>query len=203
MKTTPYHRQQGIVLIVAMIMLVIMSILGISSVRTVALEEKMSAAALDYNIALQAAEAALIAGQQDARNRTGGITPDPGATATDCPGGNAVAPSNGYVSTIYRCADNWMAGKDSTWWSANSRLLANSNSGANLGPLAGNNTRYLIEYRGTQICKPKSGEIADKGACLSKNPDPSCSCYLFRITARANPANGRADVMLQTLFTTY
>ncbi len=192
--------QRGIVLIVAMIMLVIMSILGISSVRNIALEERMSAASHDRNIALQAAEAALLAGEQDARKKTN-LTVDPDVEF----GAGACAPVivNGYVATPIRaCASDWMTDSSLMNWATQSRKL--DKSSVNLGTLAGDNTRYLIEFRGTQVCKAKAGESAPTD-CEKNNSDPFCNCNLFRITAMSNPGNSndRASVMLQTLLTTY
>lgn len=194
----PYSKQQGIVLIVAMIMLIIMSILGISSVRRIALEEKMSAASHDRSIALQAAEAALLAGEQDARNRTN-LTIN--AEVEFGTGTCTPVITNGFVATpIQSCAPDWMTNTALINWSTQARQLAKS--AVNLGDLAGDNTRYLIEYRGTQVCKPKAGEAAPTD-CETNKSDPFCNCHLFRITAMSNPTNDRANVMLQTLFTTY
>lgn len=55
--------QRGMALITALVLLVIMTLLGITGVRTAVLEEKMSAASYDRNLAFQAAEAALRDGE--------------------------------------------------------------------------------------------------------------------------------------------
>lgn len=191
-------KQNGIVLIVAMIMLVIMSILGISSVRNIALEERMSAASHDRSIALQAAEAALLAGEQDARNKTGlAVNPEVEFAAGAC------APTivNGFVATPIRaCSSDWMTDSKLINWTTQARKL--DKASVNLGPLAGDNTRYLIEFRGTQVCKAKAGEAMETD-CEKDKTNPFCYCNLFRITAMSNPSNDRANVMLQTLLTTY
>ncbi len=197
--TAPPLKQRGIVLIVAMIMLVIMSILGISSVRNIALEERMSAASYDRNIALQAAEAALLAGERDAKNKTNMVV-DPDVEF----GAGACAPviANGYVATPIRaCSSDWMTDSGLINWTTQTRKL--DKASVNLGALAGDNTRYLIEYRGTQTCKPNTGETAKDCSRPEKRSDPFCNCNLFRITAISNPSNDRARVMLQTLLTTY
>lgn len=197
-KPPPSKKQRGIVLIVAMIMLVIMSIFGISSVRNIALEESMSAASHDRSIALQAAEAALLAGEQDARNKTGlAVDPDVAFGAGAC----APVIVNGFVATPIRaCPSDWMTNSSLINWTAQTRKL--DKTSVNLGTLAGDNTRYLIEFRGTQVCKAKAGEAAPAD-CEKNKSDPFCNCNLFRITAMSNPSNDRANVMLQTLLTTY
>lgn len=55
--------QAGTVLLVALIMLLVMSLLGLNSLRGTSLEERMAGNWRDQNLALQAAEAALRAGE--------------------------------------------------------------------------------------------------------------------------------------------
>lgn len=53
------HRQQGMVLLVGLIILVVLSLLAISSIRSTTLEERMTGNSQDQQIAFQVAEAAL------------------------------------------------------------------------------------------------------------------------------------------------
>lgn len=53
------HQQAGAVLIISLIMLLLMTIIGISSTQSTGLEEKMAGNVRDKNIAFQAAESAL------------------------------------------------------------------------------------------------------------------------------------------------
>lgn len=185
--------QRGIILVVAMVMLVIMSIIGVSSVRSVALEERMSGASHDRSIALQAAEAALLAGETDARNRVGlnGFDPE-AATVAGVP-----AINNGFVATPTTQSPDWVLGID---WQNNARELTN----VDLGNLAGTRPRYLIEYRGQAVCKSLNANEATADCSTPEGKlSPTCNCYLFRITARSNPGQGRAEVILQSLFTTF
>lgn len=61
-----YHgqKQQGAVLIVALIMLLLLTIIGLSSMRGTVLQENMAGNMRDSNLALQASEAALRKGEQ-------------------------------------------------------------------------------------------------------------------------------------------
>ena len=52
------HAQRGAVLIMALVLLLAMTLLGLTGVRTIVQEEKMAAATQDRNLAFQAAEAA-------------------------------------------------------------------------------------------------------------------------------------------------
>ncbi|MBF0264573.1 MAG: pilus assembly protein PilX [Gammaproteobacteria bacterium] len=56
-------RQQGAILVTSLIFLVVLTVLGLSGARTSLLEEKMSANFKDKNLAFQAAETALRAGE--------------------------------------------------------------------------------------------------------------------------------------------
>lgn len=199
--------QSGVVLIVALVMLVIMSILGITSVRTVALEEKMSAAAHDRSIALRAAEAALLAGQRESefanRAASGIVLPErlDGASLTytsDIP-----AINQGYAATHDRIlADDWMV--DGVDWTNNNQTRTLSNT-VDLGPLVTDEPRYFIEYRGMTSCFAPElrDELLPSGDVVSKGIEPPpLDCRLFRITARSQPAGGRAVVFLQSLYAT-
>jgi type IV pilus assembly protein PilX len=54
------NRQQGAVLVIAMLILIVMTLIGVSSMNSSLLEERMARNARDMNTALQAAEAALV-----------------------------------------------------------------------------------------------------------------------------------------------
>jgi len=62
--STPTHQaQQGSVLVVSLLILLIMSIIGVSSMQNTLLEERMAGNLKDQNIALEAAESALRDGE--------------------------------------------------------------------------------------------------------------------------------------------
>ncbi len=52
-------RQQGVALFISLVMLLILTILGVSAVQTTALQERMSRNSIDNNLAFQAAESAV------------------------------------------------------------------------------------------------------------------------------------------------
>lgn len=56
-------RQRGVVLIVSLILLMVLTLIGVTAMQTSSLEERMTGNALDKNIAFQAAEAALRVGE--------------------------------------------------------------------------------------------------------------------------------------------
>jgi len=63
LKITSLQKQNGAVLIVSLVMLVLMTIISLSSMRVTTLEEKMAGNALNTNLAFQAAETALRAAE--------------------------------------------------------------------------------------------------------------------------------------------
>jgi Tfp pilus assembly protein PilX len=60
------HRQSGMVLIVSLIILLLLTIIGVSGLRTTNLEERMAGNDRDQSVAFQAAETALRAGEAQA-----------------------------------------------------------------------------------------------------------------------------------------
>ncbi|MGD3191422.1 PilX N-terminal domain-containing pilus assembly protein [Xanthomonas citri pv. citri] len=93
-------RQQGVSLVVVLILLLIMTLLGSAVLRSTVLEERMSANLVDRNLSFQAAEAALREGEALAASRTNaehaaiaaaaaggacanGVCPRPDATAVE------------------------------------------------------------------------------------------------------------------------
>ncbi len=57
---SPARRQQGVALFLALVVLLLITILGVSGLQTTTLEERMAANARDRDLAFQAAEAALM-----------------------------------------------------------------------------------------------------------------------------------------------
>jgi len=76
------YRQRGISLMLSLVLLVVLSLLGLSAMQNGTLQERMSNNLRDRNIALQAAELAL----RDAERDLGSLLAD---NATFCPAGGA------------------------------------------------------------------------------------------------------------------
>ncbi len=60
-----YKKQQGVVLVISLIMLLLMTIVGVTSMQTTILQEKMAGNLRDKHIAFNSAEAALQQGEAD------------------------------------------------------------------------------------------------------------------------------------------
>lgn len=85
---TPQRRQSGAILVIALMFLVLLTIIGVSSISGVTLEEKMAGNLYQQNIAFQAAESALRDAEIDLEAGIGGSGPlgtnrDPMTIATN------------------------------------------------------------------------------------------------------------------------
>lgn len=64
-----YHSQKGAVLIIALIMLLLLTVIGLASMRGTSLQESMSGNLRDSSLALQASEASLRKGEAEVTSR--------------------------------------------------------------------------------------------------------------------------------------
>ena len=191
-------RQRGVVLVVTLIVLVLVSILGVSSVRNVTFQERMTGQALDRNIAFQAAEAALREGETLALAQSQATTVN-----ADFPSGrrgNTVDTSmrNGLFEDLdpnscnaSPCADGLCSQPDLSctprWFDP---AVSWRTATTALGFGSGNAPQFIVEFLG------------DDFACDPGNPLSSENCSHYRITARGQPGDGRADVLLQSVYMT-
>jgi Tfp pilus assembly protein PilX len=76
------HKQQGAVLAVSLIILLVLTVLGITAMRGVSLQEKMSANAMNRSSAFSASESAAIGAAADPNNLAAALTADHDVTVT-------------------------------------------------------------------------------------------------------------------------
>jgi type IV pilus assembly protein PilX len=186
--------ESGATLIVALLLLLIMSMLAVTGVRTVTLEEKMASSAYDRNIIFQSVEAALRLGEEqaEAESKTGpynsgfpnyGIYVD---NNDNCPGNAITNCSNGLCPQPDKdCQPRW----------ENPSFLDDDNQWAvaslSVGGLAGNPPKYIVEWLGASF------------PCREGDPNPANNqCHRYRVTARSNAGEGRAAVTLQSIYAT-
>ena len=163
-------RQQGAVLVTVLVLLLVMTLLGIVSLRTTLVEERMSADMYDRSLAFQAAEAGLRAGESLAATR-------PNLTGP-CSNGRC-----GYPVTT--AADVW---KDETVWT-NAPTATVDLDGAVASP------KYIIELLADQV--PAKGTCTTSGDISETSCGGTERRY--RITSRSTQS-GRAAVTLQSVF---
>ena len=185
MRHSNLPRQQGAALMVALILLVVMTLLGLASIRIVLQEERMAGNAYDRSLAFQAAEAALRVGEATAlaQSKTTapnkdfpayGLYADPDATCGgSCADGLCTQPDKD-------CVPRWEDLAFAGWKKATGLSLTTTVSGT---------PEYFVEYMGGAF------------PCDPGQPSINLFCSRYRITARSI-ADGRAAVTLQSIFAT-
>lgn len=207
MKTnlTPQRRQQGAILVIALLFLVLLTLIGVSSISGVTLEEKMAGNLREQNIAFQAAESALRDAEIDLETGIGGTcTPGVsvalnvplsegclgsrdsltiGSFATNC----SAAFTNGVCRQPNPPAAGWqteiVTASAWDWASATKTAAYGTYTGA--AALVGvfRQPRYVIEYL----------QEKDDGTTTP-------ATRYFRISARGWGANANSTVTLQTIY---
>ena len=182
--------QQGAVLAIALIFLVLITIISISSIQTATLQEKMSGNMKDRSLAFQAAESAMRDGEAHVRVLLTGIP----AAATAC------ASAAGYcISAVNNEPQNWTV---VDWGSSSTSTFEYGDQ--TLRPdltKVSQQPRYLIE----RAVDPAGGGVNTKpkaGSCVScpwstgtVTPAPPATFFYFRVTATGfGPRGGRATL---------
>ena len=179
-------KQRGATLLVALVMLIVMTLLGLASIRSTSMQEKMGANLYDRSLAFQAVESAL-------REAESGITISTllamgTQTGLYCPAtysGSRCTVHDSTATFVERWDDSatvWAPA--STWWGT-----VDADMKARLG---GNNARpeYIIEYM---------GDFEDGTGC-GRRGSTSCKGPRYRITARMPATEGKPAVALQTTY---
>ena len=164
-------KQNGAVLVISLIILLIMTLLGLNGLRTVSLEEKMATAVVDRALVFQAVEAALRTGEERILTAIGtGALP---RSSGDCHAGLCAPPD----PTL---AERWLDSKFEGWV-AGPAIESGDITIA---------TQYFVET------------ISSNVECVSKilHQDAIVSCSSYRITARSDVGENRANVMLQSTY---
>lgn len=173
-------RQRGVVLAVVLILLLVMTLLGIASLSSTLLEERMSTAQLDRNLALQAAEAAMREAEQVARGKP------PLPAAGTCVAGICATPDLLDATEQQR----WL---NAGFWDDGSGNWAEAT--VSVGDLTAK-PRYIIELMDAAVPDPKTcttgGDVALEATCNIRSSR-------YRITVNSF-AEGRAAVMLQSIY---
>lgn len=98
-------KQRGVVLIMALTILMVLTLIGVSAMKTSSLQERMSGNARDYQIAFEAAEIALRAGEDYIKSIS--LTTDFSTAGT-----NGRFKSRAITGTdAWRVETNWTSGK--------------------------------------------------------------------------------------------
>ncbi len=176
MKFNPSHKlknQRGSILIISLMILVVLTMIGVSSMSTSSLQERMAGNFRDRQIAFQAAEMTLAYAEDFANNNINSAS--------------IFNDTNGYYSQ-YNGPTSFNA-FDSTWWTGtNCQVLPTTIDQVRTQPC------YTIEYRGdigeeegTSINLSGYGESTGGGQISN-----------FRVTVRATGLSDNTLVILQS-----
>jgi len=167
------NKQQGAVLIVSLIMLLIMTIIGLSAMQSTTLEEKMAGNYRNSNIAFQAAEDALRDSEKDIACNT-----------TSCT--SRTAPISGLTNFDASCTNGLCAGWMPSIWTDTAKIGHAINYGAKTGAAAiagvSSPPQYLIEGK----------------KCIGPGWASWKNCY--RITTIGYGGTQKAQRLLQEVF---
>lgn len=171
------RRQQGVALFISLVMLLILTILGISSVQTTSLQERMSRNALDSNLAFQAAEAAIRDGEAHIEDDINSLVNFDSASAAD----------NGYYyENDWDEVPNWYT---VDWEGSQVRTSETTVAGVAEQP------KYIIEFVKTVVSDQDRLNLdnvgEDTGAGRSQ---------IFRITSYGTGGSPTAHVMIQSTY---
>ncbi|MEJ2391880.1 MAG: PilX N-terminal domain-containing pilus assembly protein [Gammaproteobacteria bacterium] len=176
-------RQRGMVLIVALIILMVLTILGVSGMTTTSLQERMAANEHDRQIAFQTAEAALRTGENYIQSNS----MDPSMFNSTCTGG-----SGGLCDCSDKtngCPIYWSDQSLDVWNSANTNkhvTVQTAFSQVAAQPM------YIIEFLGW---------VNPPGATPGTLPGPGKGDpMMFRVTALGTGQSPNAKVMLQSTY---
>ena len=168
-------KQRGVALFVSLVLLLVLTIIGVSSVQTTSLEVRMARNDHDYLLAFQAAESAL----KDAENVIDGIVNIDGFTDVG---------TNG-LWTIADIGQPERWENAAVWQGSSSQVAASNIDGVNAQP------RFIIEHAASVIREENAYQQDDPYAVGTSD-----RVEVFRITALGTGGSANAQVLLQSTY---
>lgn len=167
----PPHRQRGAVLVTAMLLLLVLTIIGVTVMQMSRMQERMAGNSRDSNLAFQAAEGAL-------RNAEGYI---------DSLEVRPVACSDLSCEVwLENSVTGAVANQEAEWWKENGQAYAQETiEGLSEAPAS------AIEELGFVR--------TDGGVVMGQDPPDGRDFY--QVTSRSTGGSGQAEIVLQTTFT--
>ena len=176
--------QRGAVLVVSLMILLVMTLISITALRTTSMDEKMASNARQRQIAFNAAETALREAEEELTTWAAAASDENAIKAKF----NGSAGWYSAISTLYGGFNpaTWDVTDDSNWTAGNSAVVSGILSGLSADP------RYRIEYVG------RAG--TDNAGLDPNDPTPDMRDYAFRITAIGWGQEATARYLLSSTF---
>ncbi len=173
------RRQRGVALVVALILLVVVTLIGLAASRGTMLQERMSANSYDRSLAFQRSESALRAAE------------------TAISANWRIADLGGTDCTIAACPlvpANAFTGTDATWSDVDETYDVNDENTPGV-------PQYTVQFMGTGRAENSMGTRDNADTTNYGSGAPPDNVAYYRVTARsADPddLDGRSVVVLQT-----
>lgn len=190
-----FQSQQGVILIVALIMLLAMTVVGVTLISGSTLQERLAGSNRQLTVARVNAEGAL----RQAEDVLSGISSATGVLTLPAIEANFLGETGHYVELTnpgFLTAFTKLSGDVSNpedWLGT----FVSEEASTVSSPAGGNITvpRYVIEYLGTLELGASDSPNVGAGATITPNP------YVFRITAIGYGVNDRISAILQSIYT--
>lgn len=163
--------EKGVALVAALLLLLAITLLVVSNMQASTTHQRMTSNLHDHQLAMQNAEAALV--EAETLLEEAPLPAGPLGLIND--------------AGIYDVAD---PGEQVRWASANEATVWLD--GPDMGDERVSTAQYIIEYMGEWPFPPECDQVS--------TPPQGCLQPIFRITARVPAANGRAEVILQSIW---
>lgn len=175
-----FKQQKGAVLVVALILLLVLTLVGVAGMQDTTLQEKMAGNMQDRNLAFQAAEAALRAGEVELQ-------------AAVLPAFNN---ANGLITETYSFSSGGttytLQAGSADYWESHFQLANNSRSyGVDLSNVAAR-PRYVLEKIPVVTAPQGESQVFDSGGIAELES--------YRVTAMGTGGSADAVVILQSTY---
>lgn len=190
------NTQKGAVLIVSLVLLIIMTLLGLSSMSNTVMEERMAGNQRNSNLAFQAAESALRSGEDAIFDWPTSIEPPPGTASGDGdPTDTGTSDTNKGVY-ILNSPDpdgsnnmEWWQERDNSWWVANATAYDNQ-----LEFISGeflSDPRYILEKISSSSVDDVLDETGSGTAIIG---------HYYQVTARGIGGDNQTESFLRSIY---
>jgi len=166
--------QRGAILVTSMLLLLVLTIIGVTVMQMSRMQERMAGNSRDVNLAFQAAEGALRSAELFIRERA--VRP---VTCAGTAEGNCPVITEGTV-------DGTTANQDETWWEEKGQTYGQAEMDG-------------LETAPTAVIEELGFVRTDGGVVMGQEPPDGRD--FFQVTSRSTGGSGLAEIVLQSTFT--